>query len=94
MVGFWNGQKTKFMKIQLSPGGPYLQVLVFFGHESYIEALYGSWNTQRCKKEANKPLELELQGDGYNRSLAVLTSLPVYFTCMYSGNICYEQNDY
>ena len=42
------------------------------------------------KNEANKRLELELQGVGYNRSL---TSLPVYFTCMYRGNICYEQND-
>ena len=89
MVGFWNGQKTKFMKILLSPGVPYLQALVIIGHESYIEALYGSWNTHRSKNEANKPLELELQGGGYNRSLAVLTSLPVYFTCMYRGNICF-----
>ena len=50
MVGFWNGQKTKFMKIILSPGVPYLQILVILGHESYIEALYGSWTTHRCKK--------------------------------------------
>ena len=34
--------KTKFMKILLSPGVPYLQVLVIFGHECYIESLYGS----------------------------------------------------
>ena len=53
------------------------------GHEIHIDV----------KNEANKPLELELQRGGYNRPLAVLTSLPVYFTCMYRGNTCYEQND-
>ena len=52
------------------------------GHEIHIDV----------KNEANKPLELA-QGAGYNRSLAVLTSLPVYLTCMYRGNVCYEQND-
>ena len=54
------------------------------GHEIHIDV----------KNKANKPLELELQGGGYNRPLAVLTSLPVYCTCMYRGNICYEQNDF
>ena len=53
------------------------------GHEIHMDV----------KNEANKPLELELQGGGYNRSLAVLTSLPVYCTCMYRGNICYEQTE-
>ena len=48
MVGFWNGQK--FMKILLSPGVPYLQILVIFGHECYIEALYGSWTTHLYNK--------------------------------------------
>ena len=40
MVDFYNGQKTKFMKMQLSLGVPYHQILVIFGHECYIESLY------------------------------------------------------
>ena len=47
MVGFWNGEKIKFMKIKLSPGVPYLQILTIFGHECYIESLYRAWTTHR-----------------------------------------------
>ena len=49
MVGFWNDQKNKFMKIQLSPVVLYLQILVFFamivvlkhytGHELHIDVI-------------------------------------------------------
>ena len=38
------------MKIQLSPGVAYLQILVIFGHECYIEPLYGSFTTHRYNK--------------------------------------------
>ena len=41
MVGFGK----KFMKIQLSPGVPYPQILVILDHECYIKSLYGSWTT-------------------------------------------------
>ena len=50
MVGFWNGQKTKFMKIIWLQGVPYLQLLVIFDHECYIEALNGSSTTKRYNK--------------------------------------------
>ena len=41
----WNGQKTKFIKIQLSPGVRYLQIIFLFGLGCYIEWLYGSLTT-------------------------------------------------
>ena len=44
MVGFWNGQKTKFMKILLSPGVPYISNFAmnlilkhYMGHELHID---------------------------------------------------------
>ena len=47
------------MKIQLSPGLHYLQILVFFGHACY----YMGHDIQIDKiNQANKPLELMFQG--------------------------------
>ena len=77
MAGFWNGQKkTIYMKIQLSPGVPYLQILVIWGHECYIESLYGSWATHRYNQLSKQPTGAKVSMGGDNRSLAVLTSLP------------------
>ena len=65
------------MNEQLSPLVLYLQILGISGLECYIESLYGSWTTQRYNKLRNKPLEPKLEGGGDNRSVAILTDLPV-----------------
>ena len=61
------------MKIQLSPGVPYLQILFILGHECSIESLYGSSTMQRYNKLSLQPL----QGGDDNRSVSILTNLPV-----------------
>ena len=78
MVDFWNGQKTKFMKILLSPGVPYLQILIIIGHKCYFESLYWSWTTNRCNNLNKQQVELKLPGGGANRSLVIWSDLPVY----------------
>ena len=78
MVGFWNGQKTKFMKNKLSPLVPYLQILAIFGHECDIKSLYGSWTTHRNKKLSKQTTRAKVNRGCDNRSVAILTDLPVF----------------
>ena len=46
MVGLWNDQKTKLMKIQLSPVVPYVQILLICDNNCNIVSLYGSSTTR------------------------------------------------
>ena len=49
-MAFEMAKKTNLWKFKLSPGVPYLQILVVLGHDCYIESVYGSWTTQIYNK--------------------------------------------
>ena len=89
MVGFWNSPKTKFMKNQLSPGVPDLQILVILGHEYSIESLYVSWTTHRYNEVSKHTSRAKVTRVEDNRSLAVLTCLPVQCIYIYIQCILY-----
>ena len=83
------------MKIQLSPLVLYVQILVIFGHECYIESSYGSLTTHRYNKLSKQTIRAKVRRGGNNRSVAILTDLPVYILfeiCMLEINIIIQCN--
>ena len=72
MVGFWNCQKNKIYENSIIARGTLSSKLVIFGYACYIESIYGSWT-----KHTNNYCRAKVTRGGDNRSVAVLSDLPV-----------------